>query len=156
MLEGEYEPFDAPVPTTVGAVVEGLSHVYEAPGRVRFNFNGAEHTLTAFNGRNGGLSILFTDETSGVTTYAANRQLAATPHDGKVVLDFNRAYEPAVRVHRLRHLPAAARGQPPVVRRGGGGEDAVRARLAGRASSLMFVLPARSRSHGGAFVGLRS
>ncbi len=91
VLEGVYEPFDAPVPTTVGAVVEGLSHVYEAPGRVRFGFNGAEHTLTAFNGRNGGLSILFTDTTSGVTTYAANRQIAATPLNGKVVLDFNRA-----------------------------------------------------------------
>jgi uncharacterized protein (DUF1684 family) len=89
VLEGVYEPFDAPVPTRVGAVVEGLSHVYEAPGRVRFTHNGAEHTLTAFNGRNGGLSILFTDETSGVTTYAANRSLAATPVDGKVVLDFN-------------------------------------------------------------------
>lgn len=58
---GVYEPFDAPVPTTVGAVVEGLSHVYEASGRVRFGFNGTEHTLTAFNGRNGGLSIPFTD-----------------------------------------------------------------------------------------------
>ncbi|WP_394620700.1 DUF1684 domain-containing protein [Lentzea sp. JNUCC 0626] len=91
VVEGAYEPFGEPVPTTVGAVVEGLSHVYEAPGRVRFTFNGTEHTLTAFNGRNGGLSILFTDETSGVTTYAANRQLAATPNDGKVVLDFNRA-----------------------------------------------------------------
>lgn len=92
VLEGVYEPFDAPIPTTVGAVVEGLSHVYEAPGRVRFTHNGAEHTLTAFNGRNGGLSILFTDGTSGVTTYAANRSLAATPREnGKVVLDFNRA-----------------------------------------------------------------
>ncbi|HEX8865951.1 MAG TPA: DUF1684 domain-containing protein [Lentzea sp.] len=91
VLEGVYEPFDTPIPTTVGAVVEGLSHVYEAPGRVRFTHDGAEHTLTAFNGRNGGLNILFTDATSGVTTYAANRSLNATPVDGKVVLDFNRA-----------------------------------------------------------------
>lgn len=91
VLEGVYEPFDTPVPTTVGAVVEGLSHVYEAPGRVRFNHGGAEHTLTAFNGVNGGITILFTDETSGVTTYAANREISAKPVDGKVVLDFNRA-----------------------------------------------------------------
>ncbi|MFD5828360.1 DUF1684 domain-containing protein [Lentzea sp. NPDC060358] len=91
VLEGVYEPFDVPVPTTVGAVVEGLSHVYEAPGRVRFTHNGSEHTLTAFNGRNGDLNILFTDETSGVTTYAANRSLAAAPVGGRVVLDFNRA-----------------------------------------------------------------
>lgn len=92
VLEGRYEPFDSPRPTTVGAVVEGLSHVYTAPGIVRFTHNGGEHTLTAFNGKAGGLSILFTDATSGVTTYAANRSLAVDLRDdGTVVLDFNRA-----------------------------------------------------------------
>jgi uncharacterized protein (DUF1684 family) len=93
VLTGRFEPFDAPRPTTVGAVVEGLSHVYTTPGIVRFSFAGKEYTLTAFNGRVGGLSILFTDATSGVTTYAANRSLAvaAPGADGKVVLDFNRA-----------------------------------------------------------------
>lgn len=92
VLDGVYEPFDAPRPTTVGAVVEGLTHVYEAPGVVRFQHGGIEHVLTAFNGRNGGLSILFTDATSGVTTYAANRSLSVpAPRDGVVALDFNRA-----------------------------------------------------------------
>ncbi|HEY0807772.1 MAG TPA: DUF1684 domain-containing protein, partial [Pseudonocardiaceae bacterium] len=91
-LRGRFEPFDEPRPTTVGAVVEGLSHVYTSPGLVRFERDGVEHTLTAFNGKTGGLSILFTDATSGVTTYAANRSLAvAPPEDGTVVLDFNRA-----------------------------------------------------------------
>jgi uncharacterized protein (DUF1684 family) len=92
VLRGRFEPFDEPRPTTVGAVVEGLSHVYTSPGLVRFEHDGVEHTLTAFNGKTGGLSILFTDATSGVTTYAANRSLAvAPPEDGTVVLDFNRA-----------------------------------------------------------------
>ncbi|GAA3846289.1 DUF1684 domain-containing protein [Saccharothrix violaceirubra] len=93
VFKGTYEAFDEPRPTTVGAVVEGLSHVYTAPGVVRFTHEGREHTLTAFNGSNGGFSILFTDGTSGVTTYAANRALAvADPApDGTVVLDFTRA-----------------------------------------------------------------
>lgn len=93
VLRGRFEPFDEPRPTTVGAVVEGLRHVYVAPGQVRFEHEGVSHTLTAFNGKKSGLSILFTDATSGVTTYAANRSLAvATPDaDGTVVLDFNRA-----------------------------------------------------------------
>lgn len=93
VLTGRFEPFDEPRPTTVGAVVEGLSHVYTAPGVIHFEHDGTEHTLTAFNGKNGGLSILFTDATSGVTTYAANRSLPVpTPSgDGAVVLDFNRA-----------------------------------------------------------------
>jgi uncharacterized protein len=93
VVEGRFSPFDEPRPTTVGAVVEGLSHVYTAPGLVRFERDGAEHTLTAFNGHDGGLSILFTDATSGVTTYPANRSLAvaAPAEDGTVTLDFNRA-----------------------------------------------------------------
>jgi uncharacterized protein (DUF1684 family) len=93
VLRGTFEPFDEPHPTTVGAVVEGLSHVYLAPGVVRFSHDGTEHTLTAFNGRTDGLSILFTDRTSGVTTYPANRSLpvARPGADGTVLLDFNRA-----------------------------------------------------------------
>ncbi|WP_409464055.1 DUF1684 domain-containing protein [Amycolatopsis sp. GA6-003] len=93
VLTGRFEPFDEPRPTTVGAVVEGLSHVYTAPGRVVFERDGVEYALTAFNGKAGGYSILFTDATSGVTTYAANRSLpvAEAAADGTVTLDFNRA-----------------------------------------------------------------
>ncbi|ACU36901.1 DUF1684 domain-containing protein [Actinosynnema mirum] len=92
-IEGVYEPFPEPRPTTVGAVVEGLSHVYTAPGVVRFSFGGQEHALTAFNGKRRGLNVLFTDATSGVTTYAANRSLEIAEPDeaGRVILDFNRA-----------------------------------------------------------------
>ncbi|SHM63257.1 DUF1684 domain-containing protein [Cryptosporangium aurantiacum] len=94
VVTGRYVPFDQPRPTTVGAAVEGLQHIYDAPGEVRFTLDGQELALTAFNGRApGSLSILFTDETSGVTTYAANRALSvgAPAEDGTVTLDFNRA-----------------------------------------------------------------
>ncbi|GAA3581790.1 DUF1684 domain-containing protein [Amycolatopsis ultiminotia] len=93
VLAGRFEPFDEPRPTTVGAVVEGLSHVYTAPGRVHFDHDGTEYTLTAFNGHGDGLNILFTDATSGVTTYPANRSLPVPrpAPDGTVTLDFTRA-----------------------------------------------------------------
>jgi uncharacterized protein (DUF1684 family) len=86
-------PFDAPRPTTVGAAVDGLEHVYDAPGRIEFELDGQPFALTAFPGHGPGeLMVLFTDATSGVTTYAANRSLRVTPDaDGAVVLDFNRA-----------------------------------------------------------------
>jgi uncharacterized protein len=94
VIRGRYRAFDVPRDTTVGSVVEGLQHVYAAPGVVEFEVNGQPYALTAFNGYTpGSLNILFTDATSGVTTYAANRslQVAAPGADGTVTLDFNRA-----------------------------------------------------------------
>ena len=93
-VSGRYLPFETPRPTTVGAAVEGLQHVYDSPGQIEFRLDGATHRLTAFNGREpGSLLVLFTDATSGVTTYAANRSLsvAAPDDEGGVLLDFNRA-----------------------------------------------------------------
>lgn len=94
VVSGRFAPFEAPVPTTVGSVSEGLEHVYESPGKVEFSVGGQDLALTVFNGGvAGSLFVLFTDATSGVTTYAANRSLAiaAPGADGSVTLDFNRA-----------------------------------------------------------------
>jgi uncharacterized protein (DUF1684 family) len=94
VLRGRYVPFDAPRDVTVGAAVEGLEHVYESPGRVEFEAGGVPLALTVFNGKvPGSFFALFTDRTSGVTTYRANRSLAidAPAADGTVVLDFTRA-----------------------------------------------------------------
>ncbi|MDI5967794.1 DUF1684 domain-containing protein [Streptomyces sp. SL13] len=93
-VTGRYVPFDTPRAVTVGAAVEGLQHVYDAPGQVEFELEGATYRLTAFNGAApGSLHVLFTDATSGVTTYAANRSVSiAAPDDsGRVLIDFNRA-----------------------------------------------------------------
>ena len=94
VLTGRFVPFDAPRDVTVGAAVEGLEHVYESPGRVEFEALGTPLTLTVFNGHApGSFFALFTDRTSGSTTYAACRSLAIEPPaaDGTVVLDFTRA-----------------------------------------------------------------
>lgn len=94
VTRGRYQAFDSPRPTTVGASVEGLQHVYEAPGSIAFELEGRPLTLTAFPAHvPDALLVLFTDETSGVTTYPANRALLVDPpsSSGEVVLDFNRA-----------------------------------------------------------------
>ncbi|HEY4852255.1 MAG TPA: DUF1684 domain-containing protein, partial [Streptosporangiaceae bacterium] len=91
---GRYIPFEAPRDVTVGAAVEGLQHVYASPGQVEFTLDGRTFRLTAFNGKQpGSLLVLFTDATSGVTTYAANRsvQVDAPGRQGQVTIDFNRA-----------------------------------------------------------------
>lgn len=93
-VAGRFVAFDQPRPITVGASVEGLQHVYESRGLVEFEVDGQPLRLTAFNGSAPGrLFILFTDATSGVTTYAANRslQVDVPDADGNVTIDFNRA-----------------------------------------------------------------
>jgi hypothetical protein len=93
-VAARYVPFAEPRPTAVGSVVDGLEHVYAAPGQLEFRLDGHDLTLTAFPGHQPGtLTVLFTDATSGVTTYPANRslQLPAPDADGTVTLDFNRA-----------------------------------------------------------------
>jgi uncharacterized protein (DUF1684 family) len=93
-VAGRYVPYREPRDVTVGSVVDGLRHVYEAPGLVKFTIDGQPLRLTVFNGSTpGSLHALFTDATSGVTTYQACRSLSvdAPAADGTVTLDFNRA-----------------------------------------------------------------
>ena len=93
-VTARYVPFAEPRPTAVGSVVDGLEHVYDAPGQLEFTLDGRDLTLTAFPGHGPDtLMVLFTDATSGVTTYAANRslQLPSPAADGTLTLDFNRA-----------------------------------------------------------------
>jgi uncharacterized protein (DUF1684 family) len=93
-IPARFVPFDEPQRTEVGSAVDGLQHVYEAPGRLVFEKDGETFSLTAFPGKSpGSLLVLFTDATSGVTTYAANRSLTAPAPDadGWTVVDFNHA-----------------------------------------------------------------
>ncbi|QYB06232.1 DUF1684 domain-containing protein [Rhodococcus sp. USK10] len=88
-----FTPFPQSRVVTTGAVVEGLEHHHTALGSLAFEYDGAAHELVAFAGKDGGLQVLFTDATSGVTTYPAARSLAVDvpAADGRVTLDFNRA-----------------------------------------------------------------
>lgn len=94
VLDGFFTPFVEPRPTTVGAAVEGLEHVYDAVGEVTFAHRGRDLRLVAFPGHTEQqLQVLFTDETAGVTTHPAVRSLVldVTDAGGAVRLDFNRA-----------------------------------------------------------------
>jgi uncharacterized protein len=94
VLAGRYIPYRVPRAVTVGSVVDGLRHVYQAPGVLEFTADEQTLRLTAFNGSaSGSLHVLFTDATAGITTYQACRSLSvAKPEDGSTVtLDFNRA-----------------------------------------------------------------
>ena len=60
------------------------------------------------------LWFVFSDLTSGSETYPAARFLYADmPHlDGRTTVDFNQAYNPALRVQSIHDLPATAAGKP--------------------------------------------
>ncbi|NHN57183.1 DUF1684 domain-containing protein [Calidifontibacter sp. DB0510] len=122
VLPGHYEPFAEPQPTTVGAAVDGLEHVYDAPGRITFEYKGIRHTVLAFPGKDDGLQILFTDATAGRETVDSVRGLsvAAPSATGEVVLDFNRAVNLpcAYTPHATCPLPPAQNRLPFEVRAG--------------------------------------
>ena len=72
--------------------------------RVRFTLAGAEQTLDLYwlEGYGGGVFLSFADATSGRETYGAGRYLLDTvkgadlgSEDGRLVLDFNFAYNPS-------------------------------------------------------------
>lgn len=92
-VAGKFTPYEQPKTVTTGAVVEGLEHHHDAVGIIDFELDGAALQLVAFGRPDGVLHVLFTDATSGVTTYPACRSLSIDLPDaeGTVTLDFNRA-----------------------------------------------------------------
>ncbi len=82
-------PREVEQPTAAGPVQRAL-----APGRAHFALDGQEWALEPT--RDGeALLFVFKDATAPRETYGAGRFLvAAPPRDGKVTLDFNRAFNP--------------------------------------------------------------
>jgi len=92
-LVGTFTPYGQPRTVTTGAVVKGLEHHLNAVGVIDFELAGDAAQLVAFGDTSAGLRVMFTDATSGVTTYPGARVLSIDEPDadGKVTLDFNRA-----------------------------------------------------------------
>jgi uncharacterized protein (DUF1684 family) len=95
-IEAKWEAFDPPktleVPTVLGTVEK-----YPVPGKATFEIGGKKYEITPVLEAPGDkeLFIIFADRTSGKETYGAGRFLyAAMPKDGKIVIDFNKAYNP--------------------------------------------------------------
>jgi len=66
-----------------------------SPGYVVFELDGQAARLIASSGDADGVFFAFRDATSGITTYPAGRFLTSPPpREGKVELDFNKAYNP--------------------------------------------------------------
>lgn len=92
-IDATFDAFDERRTVTTGAVVPGLEHHHTGVGTLSFAVDGTDQQLVAFATGTGELKLLFTDATSGKTTYPAAGILTtpAPDADGHVVLDFNRA-----------------------------------------------------------------
>lgn len=84
-------PLAVPVPDVLGGVSQET-----APGVLCFRLAGRDCSLIPTGEPGGPLFIVFADLTNGASTYGGGRFLSADPPDpsGRVVLDFNRAYNP--------------------------------------------------------------
>lgn len=95
-IEATWVPFDPPHTLETPNVL-GQIDSYPVPGKAVFERDGKTFELLPVIEVPGDkeLFLIFADRTSGKETYGAARFLyAPMPRDGKIVLDFNKAYNP--------------------------------------------------------------
>jgi uncharacterized protein (DUF1684 family) len=93
-VEGKFIPFDQPKQLQIPNVL-GDQEAVESPGEVEVTINGQTARLLALSAAKGRLWFVFTDSTADIReTYRIRFLYADAPVNGRVTLDFNRAYNP--------------------------------------------------------------
>jgi uncharacterized protein (DUF1684 family) len=94
-IEAGFEPYDPPRKIMIPNAL-GMEFEESCPGAVVFEVGSVTQRLEPTSTSHGGLFFVFADRTSGDETYGGGRFLYADPPgpDGKVILDFNKAYNP--------------------------------------------------------------
>jgi uncharacterized protein (DUF1684 family) len=94
VVEAEYVTFDSVRTIEVPTAIEGFSEFYKAPGELIFKVKGKKQSLLPFKSGKG-FFLIVGDATNGIDTYGAGRFLYVDNVKGnKVIIDFNRAYNP--------------------------------------------------------------
>jgi uncharacterized protein (DUF1684 family) len=94
-VEARFEPYNPPkkiaIPNVLGQVTDS-----DSPGAVVFERDGKTWRLDALGSVDKGLSLIFADGTNGHETYGAGRflEIEGQPKDGRLMVDFNTAYNP--------------------------------------------------------------
>jgi uncharacterized protein (DUF1684 family) len=94
-VEARFEPYKPAKKVAVANVLGQVSDE-DSPGAVVFDWQGKTYRMDALPADDkGSLFLVFADQTNGKETYGAGRFLDTDPpKDGKVVVDFNTAYNP--------------------------------------------------------------
>lgn len=93
-VEGKFIAYAEPRKVSMATVID-VEEEYTSPGVVAFELHGQACQLEVLQAGPKRLFIVMRDQTSGKSTYGASRFLYAdAAMDGKVLLDFNKAYSP--------------------------------------------------------------
>jgi hypothetical protein len=94
VVEATLHPFDEPRTMEVATPVAGFTEEYQCPGELHFSLKGEDLVLYPFQSGQG-YFLVIADETTGIETYGAGRFMYSTPDStGRIILDFNKAYNP--------------------------------------------------------------
>lgn len=93
-IETHLEPHDQPIELQIASTA-GVIQPATGVGRLTFQIHGQTCTLEALEGDEASVSLIFKDASAEDETYPSGRFLSAPlSEDGRVILDFNRAYNP--------------------------------------------------------------
>ncbi|MCK5134670.1 MAG: DUF1684 domain-containing protein [Bacteroidales bacterium] len=94
VVEATLVPFEEPKTMTVATPIEGFTEEYSCPGELHFRLNRKNLVLFPFiSGKQ--YFLVIADETTGLETYGAGRYMYSMPDStGRIILDFNKAYNP--------------------------------------------------------------
>lgn len=108
VVEATLQPFDGPRTITVNTPFQDYTQDYQCPGELHFKIKGEKLKLLPFTSGEG-YFIIISDETSALDTYGGGRFMYTYPDStGRIILDFNKAYNPPCAV-----TPFAACPMPP-------------------------------------------
>ena len=108
VVEAKFKPFQKVRIMTVNTAFQDYTQDYRCPGELHFKLKGEKLKLLPFeSGKD--YFIIISDETSALETYGGGRFMYASPDStGRIMLDFNKAYNPPCAV-----TPFAACPMPP-------------------------------------------
>ena len=108
VVEATLHAFEEPRTITVNTPFQDYTQEYTCPGELHFKIKGQRLKLLPFTSGDG-YFIIISDETSAMETYGGGRFMYTFPDStGRIILDFNKAYNPPCAV-----TPFAACPMPP-------------------------------------------
>ncbi len=109
LVEAKLVPFEEPKTMTVATPFQDYTQDYECPGELHFRLKGKKLALLPFTSGDQ-YFIILSDETSGIDTYGGGRFMYVAPDSsGRILLDFNKAYNPPCAITQFAACPMPPR-----------------------------------------------